>query len=500
MSTSTVKSILLRLAGPALGLLAFLVLRHLGNAPAAMAGVVLWMAVWWISETVPLAVTALLPLVLFPMLGIASTADTALNYGKDIIFLFLGGFLLALGIERSGLHKRAALWIIARVGAAPSRLLLGVMLGTALLSMWINSTAAVLVMLPIALGLVDRARNDADRRKLGIALLLGVSYGATIGGMSTPVGTPPNLVFMELSKQLFPGRAPVGFGQWMTFGVPLMLIYLAFAWTLLHLLFTRRLGSDAQGAAQVQQELKDLGQVSHDERFAALFFILAAVLWITGGRIEFSTEVVFEGWRREGWGLKGVSDAAVAIACSVPLFLVRSKRRRSAEHVDRTTEETAASSSPFSSLLPWHFAQDRIPWGVLLLIGGGLALASGFESSGLAEIIGNALAGWNTGNGFAQVGLIAVVVTVLSELGSNTAVAGLALPLLASAAPAWGMEAYDAMIPGTLAASCGFMLPISSPMMAIVFGTGRVPVGAMLRTGIWMDLAGVVLLALWFGW
>ncbi len=494
------RTLLIRLAGPVGGMLAFLLLHHLGNVPAAMAGVVLWMAVWWISETVPLAVTSLLPLVLFPMLDIASTADTALNYGKDIIFLFLGGFLLALGIERSGLHKRAALWIIERVGPAPSRLLLGVMLGTALLSMWINSTASVLVMLPIALGLVDRARNDADRRKLGIALLLGVSYGATIGGMATPVGTPPNLVFMELSKQLFPDRAPVGFGQWMTFGVPLMLIYLTFAWMLLHMMFTRRLANDTQGAAQVQQELKDLGEVSRDELFAALFFILAAVLWITGGRVEFSADVVFEGWRREGWGLMGVSDAAVAIACSVPLFLIRSKLRRHTEHVDPSGEETAASSPTFTSLLPWHFAQERIPWGVLLLIGGGLALASGFESSGLAGIIGSALAGWSTGNGFAQIGVIAVVVTVLSELGSNTAVAGLALPLLASAAPAWGMDAYAAMIPGTLAASCGFMLPISSPMMAIVFGTGRIPAGAMLRTGIWMDLAGALLLALWFGW
>ena len=491
---------LIRIAGPLFGLVLFLLLRHLGNAPAAMAGVVLWMAIWWISETVPLAVTSLLPLVLFPVLGIATTADTAQNYGKDIIFLFLGGFLLALGMERSGLHKRAALWIVTRVGAAPSRLLLGVMLGAALLSMWINSTAAVLVMLPIALGLVDRARNDAERKKLGVALLLGLSYGATIGGISTPVGTPPNLVFMELSKQLFPDRAQVGFGQWMTFGVPLMLLYLAFAWMLLHMIFTRRMRDDPQGAAEVQQELKHLGPVSRDQFFAAFFFIVTAVLWITGGRIEFSSDIVFEGWRREAWGLKGVSDAAVAIACSLPLFLIRSKRRRSAEHADPAAEETASGSSVFPPLLPWHFAQERIPWGVLLLIGGGLALASGFESSGLAAIMGDALTDWNTGNSFAQIGVIAAAVTALSELGSNTAVAGLALPLLASAAPAWGMDPYAAMIPGTLAASCGFMLPISSPMMAIVFGTGRIPIGTMLRTGIWMDLAGVLLLALWFGW
>lgn len=490
------RQILIRIAGPLLGLLLFLLLRYLGNAPAAMAGVVLWMAIWWISETVPLAVTSLLPLVLFPLLGIAGTADTAFNYGKDIIFLFIGGFLLALGIERSGMHKRAALWIVVRMGAAPSRLLLGVMLGTAVLSMWINSTAAVLVSLPIALGLVDRARTEVERKRLGIALLLGVSYGATIGGMATPVGTPPNLVFMEVSKQLFPDRVPVGFGQWMAFGLPLMVIYLAFAWVLLHFVFTRHMSADTEGAAQVRQELKALGRVTHDEFFAAFFFVLAAVLWITGGKIEFSDAFVFQGWR-EACGLKALTDAGVAILCSLPLFLIRSKRQR---------VEVAASPDPdeaapgFPSLLPWQFAQERIPWGVLLLIGGGLALASGFESSGLAGIMGDALTEWNTGSSFAQIGLIAAVVTGLSELGSNTAVAGLALPLLASAAPAWGMDAYAAMIPGTLAATCGFMLPISSPMMAIVFGTGRIPIGTMLRTGIWMDLAGVLLLALWFGW
>ena len=464
----------------------FLLLRHLGHAPAAMAGIVLWMAIWWISEAVPLAITSLLPLVLFPLCGIADTAATAMQYGKEIIFLFLGGFLLALGIERSGLHRRVALWITARVGSGASRLLFGVMLSSALLSMWINSTACVLVMLPIALGLVDRSSNEAQRGKLGIALLLGVAYAATIGGMATPVGTPPNLVFKQIAAELFPEREAIGFGQWMAFGVPLMLVYLSFAWFLLHWSITRHLAPDNAGAKELREELHGLGRMHRDEIVAASFFLLAALLWVTGGRMEFSEGVVFEGWRRTSWGLAGVSDAAVAVACALPLFLVPSSG--------------AKGGAMRATVLTWSFAEQRIPWGVLLLIGGGLALASGFESSGLARIIGAAMATWNTGNSFAQIGVIASTVTALSELGSNTAVAGISLPLLANAAPAWGMDPFDAMIPGTLAATCGFMLPISSPMMAIVFATGRVPVRNMLRTGIWMDLAGVLLLAIWFGW
>lgn len=476
------RTLLFRLAGPVCATLLYSALQHLGAAPAAMAGVVLWMAIWWISETVPLAVTSLLPLVLFPLLGIASTAATAMHYGKEIIFLFLGGFLLALGIERSGLHRRAALWIMARVGTAPPRLLLGVLLSSAVLSMWINSTACVLVMLPIALGLVDKSKHG-EGNKLAFALLLGVAYGATIGGMATPVGTPPNLIFKEVAAQLFPGRS-VGFGEWMMFGVPIMVIYLAFAWLLLHLLFTRRSAKAGHTSHLVKDELRAMGRMSRDEVLAAMCFGVAAVLWVTAGEIEFSATAIYPGWRYDGSVLEDFSDAAVAIACSIPLFLI--PRKKSEEDGDRM-------------LLGWDFVQQRVPWGVLLLIGGGLAMASGFESSGLAGIMGQAMAAWSTGNDVAQVGLIAFVTTGLSELGSNSAIAGLVLPLLASTAPVWGMGAFDAMIPGTLAATCGFMLPISSPMMAIVFATGRVPVSTMLRAGVWMDLAGIVLLALWFG-
>ncbi|MBK7483067.1 MAG: anion permease [Flavobacteriales bacterium] len=217
---------LLRLSGPVLGLVVYALLRYLGHAPAAMAGVVTWMAVWWISEAVPLAVTSLLPLVLFPLLGIDTMGGTATNYGKEIIFLFLGGFLLALALERAQLHRRIALRIIGRIRGTGPRLIAGMMVTSALLSMWMNSTSCVLVMLPIALSLLDGDGDPALRKRLTVPLLLAVSYGATIGGMATPVGTPPNLVLLEVWRDRWPDRPPIGFGQWMSFGIPLAVIYL----------------------------------------------------------------------------------------------------------------------------------------------------------------------------------------------------------------------------------------------------------------------------------
>ena len=219
--------------GPLFALVVRMLMAHHGEAPAMMAGIVAWMAVWWISEAVPLSVTSLLPMVLFPLFGIDSMAGTTANYAKEIIYLFLGGFLLALAIERTGLHKRIALHIVARVGGTGPRLVGGMLIACALLSMWMNSTSCVLVMLPIALSLLDDDEAPAAQRRLTVPLLLAVSYGATIGGMATPVGTPPNLVFLEIWRNTFPDRAPIGFGQWMLFGIPFALLFLGIAWLML---------------------------------------------------------------------------------------------------------------------------------------------------------------------------------------------------------------------------------------------------------------------------
>ena len=246
-------------------LLLYGALRHHGPQPALTAGIVAWMAVWWISEAVPLAVTSLLPLVLFPLFGIDSMAGTAANYGKEIIYLFLGGFLLALAIERSGLHRRIALRIVARVGGTGPRLIGGMLLACALLSMWMNSTSCVLVMLPIALSLLDDEEAPEAQRALTVPLLLAVAYGATIGGMATPVGTPPNLVFLEVWKGQWPDRPPIGFGQWMAFGVPLAAVFLAIVWVLLTKVFFRVPLQRLVEPERVRERIRGLGRLSRDE-------------------------------------------------------------------------------------------------------------------------------------------------------------------------------------------------------------------------------------------
>ena len=461
------------LAGPLAAIVVWWAQHHLGQAQAAMAGTVVWMAVWWISEAVPLAITSLLPVVLFPFLGITDLPKAASYYGKDVIFLFIGGFLLALGIERSGLHRRIALRIVERIGTAPSRLVLGALLASGLLSMWINSTAAVLVMLPIGLSLLSAAPGHG---KLGAALALSVGYGATIGGMATPVGTPPNLVFMEQWKLFFPDRPAIGFGQWMLFCVPYTLLFLLTVWLLMTRVLFRMPASGPADKKALRDQIAALGPSSRDEKLSALVFGSTALLWITGDRIAFSDGFVFPGWRSLPWqGLRAMGDPAVGVIGGILLFLIPSSREKRA-------------------LLDWDFAQTRIPWGVVLLIGSGFAIAGGIDASGLNATIGKALAGWNAGAGTLQVGAVAMGVTLLSELGSNTAVASLVLPILARTAEAWHMAPQAVMIPATLGASCGFMLPIASPMQAIVFGSGHITVRRMVTAGVWLDLIGVLML------
>lgn len=472
------KRFLFQLAGPAVFGLVHLVLYVWGAHPAPtsfMAGIVAWMAVWWISEAVPLAVTSLLPIVLFPICGITELPAVAGFYGKEVIFLFIGGFLLALGIERSGLHKRIALHIVRRIGASPSRLVLGTLVATGLLSMWINSTAAVLVMLPIGLSLLSAAPGHA---RLGAALALAVGYGAAIGGMATPIGTPPNLIFMEQWRQFFPDRDPIGFGQWMLFGLPYAMIYLLLTWLLMTRVLFRMPAAASVDKSALRAQIKALGPASRDEVFSAIVFGITAALWITGDSIAFSDTYEFPGWRNNPWvDLSGLGDPAIAIMGGILLFLIPSK-----------TDKRA--------LLDWEFAQARIPWGVVLLIGSGFAIAGGIDASGLSNAIGKALANWRVGSETLQVGAIATGVTLLSELGSNTAVASLVLPILARTAELWGMLPQAVMIPATLAASCGFMLPIASPMQAIVFASGQLSVRQMVKAGIWMDALGVILLML----
>lgn len=488
------KRILLLLAGPIGALLIFLATVHLGTTQAAMAGMVALMALWWITEAVPIPITSLLPLVLYPLLGIADVGSTASHYGKEIIFLFLGGFIIALGIERCGLHRRIALGIMARVGGSSERLLFGVMAACALLSMWINSTAATLVMLPIALSLLDDDAAPAESRaRLTVPLLLAVAYGATIGGMATPVGTPPNLVFLALWKQLYPGQDAIGFGQWMATCLPLTAIFIGVAWLLLTRIIFNLKGDTLGEADAVRDRLKALGTPSRDEWLAGGVFALVALLWMTGDTLKHGEEVLLTGWRDRAHALEKVSDAAVAVFGAALLFILPADRRKGRPDAYSMHEEGR-------TLMTWGFAEQRVPWGVLLLIGGGFALAAGVDASGLSGVIGEAMAGLGSLPVMLLIGSTALIVCLLSELGSNTATASLTLPILAAMAERWGMEPQSILWPASLAASLGFMLPVASPMQTIVFGTGRIPMRAMVKAGVWMDLIGVGLLMLFFGW
>ncbi len=474
--------LLFRLGGPMLAGIVFLLLRHHGVEPAIMAGIVAWMAIWWISEAVPLPVTSILPLVLYPLTGIGSIGDTAANYAREIIFLFLGGFIIALAIEKSGAHRRIALKIVSLIGGSPSRIVLGMMVACAILSMWINSTAAALVMLPIALSLLDDEDASAEvRHRMTVPLLLAVAYGATIGGMATPVGTPPNLILLEFLRGQTQATM-IGFAEWMTFGIPIAAIYMAIAW----LLLTRVVFKVGKASLGDEQTVRDrsmaLGPPRKEEIRALFIFGLVALAWITGDDLKVSEEITIRGWRSLT-GLTALTDAAVAVAGAIALFLVPS----------------GPALPDRRPLMSWTFAESRIPWGVLLLLGGGFALAYGVDKSGLAEIIGDSMAGLRSLAPVILIGTIVLIVSAMSELGSNSATASLIIPLVASMAAKWGMEPHSLLIPAVLAASIGFMLPVASPMQTIVFGSGRIPIRQMVRCGIWMDLAGVVLLALVFG-
>lgn len=442
----------------------------------AMAGAALLMAVYWIFDVLPIAVTSLLPLALFPLLGVADPKVVAGAYGKPTIFLFMGGFILALGIERAGLHRRIALAIVAALGSRPSRLVLGFMVASGALSMWISNTATVMVMLPIAAAILrSHEEAAADRGAapisgFGTALMLGIAYAANIGGMGTLVGTPPNLAYRQILHDVFPAAPDVSFTSWMLLGVPLAVVFVALGWLLLtHVLF-RFPATPAFGERSVIRDARRaLGPVRRDELLAGLIFAAVALLWVTGG----SGKGDLPGWR-DLPGLAKVGDEAIAIAGAILLFAIPSAERPGA-------------------LMDWPTAV-RLPWGILLLFGGGFALAAGFESSGLSNAIGGALGGLSGLPPWVLVAVVCTVMTFMTELTSNTATANLVLPILGKAAVVMGIDPRALMIPATLSASCAFMMPVATPTNAIVFGTGHITIPQMVRAGLWLNLLGVALI------
>ena len=451
------------------------------------------MASWWMTVAVPIPATSILPVVLFPALGILPSGVTAANYANNNIFLFLGGFILALGIERWSLHRRIALHVVRVVGTNPARMVLGFMLATAFLSMWISNTATALMMLPIALAVVASMREAADGESLcgfAPALLLGVAYSASIGGLATPIGTPPNISFLRILEILYPEAPGFSFGEWVVAFLPLVVVFLPLAWWMLtRVVHNLRRGSVGAGSAVIRQEIRGLGPMGTAEGRMLWIFAATAILWVTRGDLVLGT-LTIPGWAgiiERTLGLEGFSsylhDATVAVGMAILTFLIPG--------------DPDAEGRP-RKLMDWETAV-RLPWGILLLFGGGFALALAFKESGLSAYLGESFASRLGGlHPLLLVVAICFLLTFLTEVTSNTATTEVVLPVLAGTAGAMAINPLLLMIPATLSASCAFMLPIATPPNAIIFGSGQVEMRQMIRAGIWLNLLGVLLISLFF--
>ena len=437
-----------------LSLLAGMLSSYYGQSvdAAITTGVAVLCVVWWIFEPIPIPVTSLAPMALLPLLGVLTPREVAIAYGSPLILLLLGGFLLSKGMESSGAHKRLAVGVVRAVGAdKPHRLILGFMLAAALLSMWISNTATVLMLLPVALAVIA---SSSQPKLLAPPLLLGLAWSCSIGGLGTPIGTPPTLFFMQVYEDTT-GQA-IGFTQWMSWGVPVvaLLIPIAALW------LARLLPSD------LTVTLPEVGAWRSAERRVLTIFALTALAWMT--RSE-----PFGGW--QAWlGLASANDAAVAFCAVILLFLVK----------DREGEP----------LITWEQASS-IPWGVLLLFAGGITLAQGFVSSGLSGQVGDLIANVASIPLLLAIMAIALMVTTLTETTSNTATTALLMPILAAAAVAADIEPAILMVPAAMSASCAFMLPVATAPNAVVFGTGQLAIQTMVKQGLIMNLMAVIIIS-----
>ena len=451
-----------------------------GNAPASrLAAVAALMAIWWMTQAIPLFATALLPLALFPLLGIMPGRATAPVYLNSTIMLFIGGFMIALTMQKWNLHRRIALAIIHGVGGGPARIVLGFMAAAAFLSMWISNTATAVMMVPIGLAIVLQVEDRLGPRahKFTVALMLGIAYGCSTGGMTTLVGTPPNLSFQRIFEVMFPEAPPIAFGQWMVVALPVGAILLLAAWALLTQVLYRAPRGIAVPRDVVAEQRAALGPMAFEEVAVSAVFAATAFLWVFRVDLQLGA-FTLPGWSRLLPWPKHVDDGTVAIAMASLLFFVPAKNRANGEVRVMGGE-----------VLP------RLPWNVVLLIGGGFALATAFQATGLAELIGGQFQAAGALPPFVLILLVCLAITFLTELTSNTATTEMILPILASVAVATGAHPLVLMMPATMSASCAFMMPVATPPNAIVFGSNRFSIGEMARAGIVLNLFGALVIA-----
>ncbi len=438
-----------------------------GHKIAMTAAIAVLMGAWWMTEAIPLSATALVPVTLFPLFGITSFADVGSSYASSTIFLFMGGFFLALAMQRWNFHRRLALTIVLAVGTKPTRLVLGFMVATGFLSMWVSNTATAVMMIPIGLSVlatIGQVEDEAGEKTLsnfGTALMLGIAYSASIASLSTLIGTPPNALLRGYLQDNH--DITLNFGMWMVFAAPMAWLFLLVAWQLLIRIYKPEVDEIPGGRELIQGELKKMGPMSAQEKIVGVIFVAAALAWIFIPTL---------------WTDGPIGDTTIAMILSMVLFIAPAK------------------PSEGVAILDWETAKN-IPWDVLLLFGGGLALSSAFSKTGLSDWIGEraaSLAGLPT---ILIIAGVALIVIFLTEMTSNTATAAAFLPIIGAVAIGMGVDVQLLVIPVALAATCAFMLPVATPPNAIAYGSGYLTISQMVRAGIWLNIIGIVFITVW---
>jgi sodium-dependent dicarboxylate transporter 2/3/5 len=433
----------------------------------AVLATTLWIAIWWIFEAVPISVTAMLPIILFPLSGGMNLASTTASFGHKYVFLYIGGFILAIAIEKWNLHKRIALNIVNVIGTSVSKIILGFMVATAFLSMWISNTATAVMMLPIGMAIIAQLKDNPDtiedeNATFGKALMLAIAYSASIGGVATLIGTPPNLVFAGILEEQF--NIEMTFSKWMVYGLPISITLLFICWKYLTSFAFKFEQKDFPGGkAEIKRQLTELGKITYEEKAILTIFALTAFLWITRSFLlkQF---------------IPAIDDTIIAMVSATVLFIIPTKNKK-------------------KTLIDWNSAV-KLPWGILLLFGGGLALAEGFKTSGLASWIATQVT-LIEGLSLAVLLLILIAtVNFLTEITSNLATTAMLLPIIAPVALSLNVHPFTLMVGITVAASCAFMLPVATPPNAIVFGSGYLKIPDMVKAGIWMNIISIILITI----
>ena len=456
--------------GPLLFTFTLLFFKPEGLSPEGVAvlATTIWVAIWWILEVVPIAVTAMLPIILFPITGAMELSTTTAAFGHKYVFLYIGGFVLAIAIEKWNLHKRIALTVINIIGTSVSKIILGFMIATAFLSMWISNTATTVMMLPIGMAIIlqlkDNPNTKVDENEIfGKALMLSIAYSASIGGVATLIGTPPNLIFAGILEEQY--NVEMTFSKWIIYGLPISIILLFICWkymTTVAFSFTQK--DFPGGKAEIKRLLKNLGKISYEEKTVLIVFCITAFLWMT--RSFLISKLI-----------PAIDDTIIAMASATILFILPTKKRKE------------------KKIINWESAV-KLPWGILLIFGGGLALAEGFKTSGLAVWIGAQVTQFDNLPLFALLFVLILAVNFLTEITSNLATTAMLLPVIAPIALILDVHPFTLMVGITVAASCAFMLPVATPPNAIVFGSGYLKIPDMMRTGILMNVISVILITL----